>query len=290
MSPLEPAIGLEEIMVYARGPRLKPGSPAMDNTRMASFGLTRDVAFLFPYLNAVARDAELHPDCFRFTRGKLACVLYPRWGVFTPVSDRREAWDQALDLLDFLNSVEEQRKEIPPDTTLFRPKPVTRILKLLPLTNCGECGFPTCLAFAANLGKDRTELAQCPHIRQPDQERATYRLTPDGDVLSFNMKGAGRKLQQQSARIRALEAEMERFSRMEALGREAANQSLPTPLTKREIQVLIALGLGKTNTLIARELKISAHTVKSHVLHIFNKLGVNDRTQAAVWAARNGFL
>lgn len=35
---------------------------------------------------------------------------------------------------------------------------------------------------------------------------------------------------------------------------------------------------------------LGPHTVKSHIIHIFNKLNVNDRTQAAVWAVQNGFL
>jgi DNA-binding NarL/FixJ family response regulator len=47
---------------------------------------------------------------------------------------------------------------------------------------------------------------------------------------------------------------------------------------------------GFTNPEISELLSISHHTVKSHVVHIFNKLGVNDRTQAAVWAARNRLI
>ena len=58
-------------------------------------------------------------------------------------------------------------------------------------------------------------------------------------------------------------------------------------LTRREIQVLQLLAEGATNPEISEKLHISPHTVKSHVIHIFNKLNVNDRTQAAVWAARN---
>ncbi|MCP4108975.1 MAG: response regulator transcription factor [Desulfobacteraceae bacterium] len=47
---------------------------------------------------------------------------------------------------------------------------------------------------------------------------------------------------------------------------------------------------GSTNTEISEILSISPHTVKSHVVHIFNKLGVNDRTQAAVWATRHKII
>ena len=47
---------------------------------------------------------------------------------------------------------------------------------------------------------------------------------------------------------------------------------------------------GFTNNEISELLSISPHTVKSHVLHIFNKIGVNDRTLASVWAARHGVV
>ncbi|MCP4130121.1 MAG: response regulator transcription factor [bacterium] len=58
-------------------------------------------------------------------------------------------------------------------------------------------------------------------------------------------------------------------------------------LTDREKEVLKLISEGFTNNQIADLLKISHHTVKSHVINIFNKLGVNDRTQAAVIASRN---
>jgi len=68
--------------------------------------------------------------------------------------------------------------------------------------------------------------------------------------------------------------------------------SIPTPgldipLTQRESDVLCKLSLGLTNKKIAEELGISHQTVKGHIQHILHKIGVNDRTQAAVWAVRN---
>ncbi len=44
------------------------------------------------------------------------------------------------------------------------------------------------------------------------------------------------------------------------------------------------------NKEISKKTNISEHTVKSHVIHIFDKLGVNDRTQASVEAAKNGLI
>ncbi len=69
----------------------------------------------------------------------------------------------------------------------------------------------------------------------------------------------------------------------------------PTPqtdaaLTQRETQVLKQLALGLSNKEIARALHISVETVKEHVHHILEKLGVAGRTQAAVWAVRHGVI
>jgi DNA-binding NarL/FixJ family response regulator len=58
-------------------------------------------------------------------------------------------------------------------------------------------------------------------------------------------------------------------------------------LTERELEVLDLLRQGQPNKTIARRLSISERTVKAHVTHIFQRIGVNDRTQAALWAERH---
>ena len=61
-------------------------------------------------------------------------------------------------------------------------------------------------------------------------------------------------------------------------------------LTQRETQALRHIALGLSNREIANSLQISVETVKEHVQNILRKLGVNDRTQAAVWAVRKGLV
>jgi DNA-binding NarL/FixJ family response regulator len=61
-------------------------------------------------------------------------------------------------------------------------------------------------------------------------------------------------------------------------------------LTQRESEVLRQLASGLTNKEIAISLHISYETVKEHVQHILRKVGVSDRTQAAVWAVRCGLV
>ena len=58
------------------------------------------------------------------------------------------------------------------------------------------------------------------------------------------------------------------------------------PLTGREMQVLRHIAFGMSNKEIARSLAISVDTVKEHVQNILRKMGLRDRTHAAVWAVR----
>ena len=61
-------------------------------------------------------------------------------------------------------------------------------------------------------------------------------------------------------------------------------------LTRRELEVLKMLSYGTYNKEIAEHLNISERTVKNHVSNIFKKIGVTDRTQAAVFAIRNNLI
>ena len=76
---------------------------------------------------------------------------------------------------------------------------------------------------------------------------------------------------------------------VETLATAGADEPLDR-LTPREREVLALIGLGFPNKRIARELGLSEKTVKTHVGHVLAKLGVGDRTQAAVVAVRAGLV
>jgi len=61
-------------------------------------------------------------------------------------------------------------------------------------------------------------------------------------------------------------------------------------LTPQEIRILTLVAAGMDNSAIAERLCLSRNTIKSHIHNIFTKLGVSDRTQAAVWAMRHGLV
>ena len=62
----------------------------------------------------------------------------------------------------------------------------------------------------------------------------------------------------------------------------------PDGLTKREVEVLRLIASGKSNNHIAEELFISLRTVANHVSNILNKVGASNRTEAAIYATRQG--
>lgn len=77
---------------------------------------------------------------------------------------------------------------------------------------------------------------------------------------------------------------------LRVVGESVQAADLIEPLTRREEEVLKLVATGLPNREIAGVLFISEGTVKTHVEHIIGKLGVSDRVQAAVWAARQGLV
>ncbi len=74
----------------------------------------------------------------------------------------------------------------------------------------------------------------------------------------------------------------------ELLGARRTTAAAGVDLTPRESEVLALVRQGLANKQIARRLGISERTVKAHLTSTFQRIGVVDRTQAALWAERNG--
>jgi DNA-binding CsgD family transcriptional regulator len=109
-------------------------------------------------------------------------------------------------------------------------------------------------------------------------------------IIVYGVNITDKKLRQESQRkyIATLEKQISEISQSQAedsLPLVHSGQNFSDTLTNREVEVLQLMAAGLTNVEISQKLSISPHTAKSHVIHIFNKLGVNSRTQAAVLAS-----
>ena len=64
-----------------------------------------------------------------------------------------------------------------------------QIYKLLPQTNCKDCGFPTCLAFAMKLAAKQTELDKCPHVSDEAREKLAESAAPPVRLVTISADG-----------------------------------------------------------------------------------------------------
>lgn len=284
------------LTLFLSGPQMGRFAEVGCRAYSARFDLDQAISPLFPYINATADNARLYdkPEYIKFILDQRLCAFIPRQGAFTPVYDLAEAHEFLDRLSEFITHIMDRRAAIVPCHKTFKPISAVDIYQLLPGTNCQTCGYATCLAFAAALSRQRTTMETCPHLTDPVEEWASFPVFDKQGkyfrTVSLEIDTARLRdnIRRQNDRIQQLTSRLDDFERAREANGQAANAELPSPLTRREFQVLRMVADGATNREISLDLNISEHTVKSHVIHIFNKLGVNDRTQASVWAAFQG--
>ncbi|MBU4053395.1 MAG: helix-turn-helix transcriptional regulator, partial [Proteobacteria bacterium] len=136
------------------------------------------------------------------------------------------------------------------------------------------------MAFAGALRIEQTMPEQCPQFARPITEKAVYPVYDDNgrmvstieiDIDTSKLKSDQEKYEKHIAELKTTLAEITEEKQV-LMGEK--KPGIPTTLTHREIEVLKWVADGATNAEISDILAISPHTVKSHVIHIFNKLGV----------------
>ena len=150
------------------------------------------------------------------------------------------------------------------------------------------------MAFAASVSSGEELPNRCPSLVNPISENIIYPIySSSGDLIStvsIDVDSHKRKneFDKQKEYTSTLEKKIKAIANSKNKEKNIDNDK--HQLTGREIEVLSLMAEGLTNNEISILLEISPHTVKSHVIHIFNKIGVNDRTHASVWAARHGLI
>jgi ArsR family metal-binding transcriptional regulator len=131
--------------------------------------LTVDISPVLPYLNATLRGAMYTPAAAALTWKKGGHnIAFHAYEIATSnVEDRTQAVKELEGLVDLVNRTWERRGEIAPDH-MTRQRPTGMALyKLLPGTNCRQCGQPGCWNFALKLAAAQVELAACPPLHEP---------------------------------------------------------------------------------------------------------------------------
>lgn len=154
-----------------------PCAPGAE-TWTARAHIDEDISEVMPYLNAVLSGADLQPtgDMLIWRDAARSYAFRPHEVCSAPVKDNEEARRVIADIIQVVNETWRRRAEIEPDFSRREPPGVLAIYRLLPRTNCGECGRRTCMAYANALREGSAKTSDCLPLREPAQERQHQRL------------------------------------------------------------------------------------------------------------------
>jgi ArsR family metal-binding transcriptional regulator len=131
--------------------------------------LTVDISEILPYLNATLRGAVYLPiaNALTWKKGGHNIAFHAYEIATSNVEDRHGAEKELKGLVDLVNRTWERRAEFTPDATTRQRPTSMAIYKLLPQTNCKQCGEPTCYTFALKLVASQVKLIDCPPLSEP---------------------------------------------------------------------------------------------------------------------------
>ena len=140
--------------------------------------LADNISAVLPYLNAVLDRARYdHQNEVLIWEDKGQKYAFrPTEIRVAQVKDPENARRVVTELVDKVNRVWQERDNISPSFAERKPAPVIDIFKLLPRTNCRQCGYPTCMAYAADLSKGLAQLEQCPALSQTEHSENREKL------------------------------------------------------------------------------------------------------------------
>jgi len=145
-------------------PACMPGAP----TWLVRARLHRNISEVLPYLNAKLEGGQYYAGAqvLIWENQGRKYAFRPDEIRIAPAEDREKAYQIVAEAVDKVNKIWQQRSEITPSFTERKLPNVIDIYKLLPKTNCKECGYPTCMAYAADLRQGKVRVDQCPLLLQ----------------------------------------------------------------------------------------------------------------------------
>lgn len=152
-------------------PECHPGS---EKTRLF-VRLKQDISEALPYLNGALKGKDYNHEAkiLLWNDAGRAYAFRPYEIAISPVNEVEEARKSAQAIVEKVNDIWSRRSEIEPVVKGRKPLPnALEIYKLLPKTNCKECGSPTCMAFAAALRNDPSRRSSCRHLSEQDYMKA----------------------------------------------------------------------------------------------------------------------
>ena len=152
-----------DLKVYT--PPCDPGAE-----RFSAFAeLAVDISEVLPYLNATLHGAIYYRAANALTWKKGGHNL--AFHAFQIATSNVEDYDAAVKEIDglvkLINRTWDRRAEITPDFETRQRPPLMTVYKLLPQTNCKQCGEPTCYSFAIKLVASQKKLAECAPLTEP---------------------------------------------------------------------------------------------------------------------------
>lgn len=155
-------------------PPCDPGSPVW----VAKVKVDADLKDLMPYINATVRNGffDKRVPTIVWREGAHKYAVREKEVAINNLKDREHAMRVAKKLVDRLNDIWEGREEITPDYTTRIPPKLLDVLRFLPRTNCGECGVPSCMAFAAQLIEGERCVEDCPPLLEAGMEEKLEKL------------------------------------------------------------------------------------------------------------------
>jgi len=135
--------------------------------------ISGDLTEVFPYMNAVMRDASYNRNglTFTFMDGYRMISLYPRRIAVAKADEIVDAWRTLEAIRQRVNETWARRAEITPSYEMREKPPALEIFKRLPRTNCRACREQTCLAFAVKLWSCGAQPSDCRPVFAGDYSR-----------------------------------------------------------------------------------------------------------------------